>query len=70
MLFNKKIEPSCSYCARGTRLNDTEVACLRCGIVSAGGSCRHFKYDPLRREPAHPVLLDTGKFSDEDFSLD
>ncbi len=69
MLFRKKIEPSCSYCQSGARISDTEVACLRRGIVSAQGSCRKFKYDPLRREPPHPEKLDAAKFSQEDFSL-
>ena len=27
MLFRKKIEPRCSYCARGGRANDHEVIC-------------------------------------------
>lgn len=69
MLFLKKIEPSCSYCDSGSRISDTEVACLRRGIVSAQGSCRKFKYDPLKREPPHTENLDAGKFTQEDFSL-
>lgn len=69
MLFLKKIEPSCSYCASGSRISDTDVACLRRGIVSAQGSCRRFKYDPLKREPPHMENLDPEKFAEEDFSL-
>ena len=39
MLFRKKIEPRCSYCARGGRANDHEVICAKKGSV-----CR-----PVRR---------------------
>ena len=35
MLFRKDIEPSCSYCKRGTPLSDSEVVCSRKGIVAA-----------------------------------
>ena len=69
MLFNKKIEPSCSYCAKGVRINEREVACLRCGIVDAGGSCRKFRYDPLRRQPAGQAVIQTEKYSEKDFTL-
>lgn len=69
MLFLKKIEPSCSYCASGSRISDTEVACLRRGIVSAQGSCRKFTYDPLKREPPHTEPLDPEKYTQEDFTL-
>ncbi len=69
-LFSKKIEPSCSYCLHGSRIGDTEVACLRRGIVSSAGCCRKFVYDPLKREPPDPAPLDTKKYSQEDFSID
>lgn len=69
MLFNKKIEPSCSYCRFGSRMNDTQVACLKKGVVSSGGSCSKFKYDPLKREPAHPGGVKTEGLSEKDFEL-
>ncbi|MBR0063381.1 MAG: hypothetical protein IJP67_04375 [Oscillospiraceae bacterium] len=69
MLFNKKIEPSCSYCAHSTQINDTEAACIKNGVVSLAGQCRHFKYDPLRREPPHPATIDKSRYSEEDFKL-
>ena len=40
MLFRKKIEPRCAYCTKGSPLNEKEVACVKRGIVSSGGSCR------------------------------
>ena len=49
MLFRKKIDPRCAYCAKGTRLSDEEVACVKCGIVAAEHHCGAFRYDPLKR---------------------
>lgn len=69
MLFNKKIEPCCSYCESGVRISDEDVACLKKGIVSSAGSCRHFKYDPLKREPPVPAPVDAERFTEEDFTL-
>ncbi len=69
MIFNKDIDRSCAYCLSGTRISETEVACLRRGVVDAAGSCRRFKYDPIKREPAHMAPLKTDKFTPEDFSL-
>ena len=69
MLFAKKIEPRCAYCARGTDLADGQVICLKKGVVSAGYACRAFRYDPLKRVPPKPVSLDFGKIKNEDFEL-
>lgn len=69
MLFRKSIEPRCAYCQRGTNLNETQVACLKKGVVSAGGHCRSFVYDPFKRVPPPPVALDTSRLKEEDFSL-
>ena len=69
LLFNKMIDPCCSYCATGSKINEREVACLRKGIVSAGGRCPAFVYDPLRRDPPHPAELKTEGYSEEDFAL-
>ena len=69
-LFNKNIEPSCSYCLHGSRISDTDVACLKRGIVSSAGQCRKFVYDPLKRDPPSPAPLDTEKYTQEDFSID
>ena len=69
MMFSKEIEPRCAYCKRGSQLGDSRVMCLKKGIVSAGGQCRGFRYDPLKRVPPKPVVLDLSRFSEEDFSL-
>ena len=62
MLFRKKIEPRCSYCARGGRANDHEVICAKKGIVPAESHCGAFRYDPLKR-------LETEELRQEDFQL-
>ena len=69
MLFAKKIEPRCSYCQRGTCLDEERVICLKRGVVSSGGHCRAFRYDPLKRVPPKPAALELGRLRDEDFVL-
>lgn len=69
MLFAKKIEPRCMYCARGTALSEDQIICLKKGVVSVGGRCRAFRYDPLKRVPPKPAVLELSKLKDQDFSL-
>ena len=69
MLFRKDIEPRCAYCRKGNRISEEEVICLRRGIVPPEGSCRAFRYDPLKREPPRPLKLPTGRLSQKDFEL-
>lgn len=69
MLFEKKIDPRCGYCQRCVPLDDATVMCIKKGVVPANGSCRSFRYDPLKRTPPRPASLDFSKLKDEDFSL-
>jgi hypothetical protein len=69
MLFRKKIEPSCSYCARGTMLTDGQILCSKKGLVAVDGKCMSFRYDPFKRIPPKPKALDFTKYKEEDFSL-
>ncbi len=69
MLFDKNVERCCSWCKFGSRISPTEAACLKRGIVSAGGCCRCFKYDPLKREPPVPAVPVGDKYESEDFSI-
>ena len=69
MLFEKDMDPRCAYCKRGALLDEGRVMCLRKGIVSAGDSCRKFRYDPLKRVPPKPVKADFSRLKDEDFTL-
>lgn len=68
-LFRKNMEPDCAYCQWGQQISETDVMCVKKGIVLSGTHCRRFKYDPLKRVPPRPVSLDTGKLKEEDFTL-
>ncbi len=69
MLFRKDIDPRCAYCARGSRIGEDKVACVKKGIVAPEHSCGAFAYDPLRRVPPRPLKLDTEKLNEGDFQL-
>lgn len=69
MLFRKKIEPRCAYCAKGRTISEDRVACIKKGIVAPEEHCSSFSYDPLRRVPPRPVKLATEKLKQEDFEL-
>ena len=69
VVFEKKMEPRCAYCARGTDLADGNVICRKKGVVTAGYACRAFQYDPLKRVPPKAATPDFSKLSQEDFKL-
>lgn len=69
-LFQTEIEPRCAYCTKGASVGEGRVLCPKKGIVAATSHCGRFRYDPLKRVPPKPAVLDTGKYSDEDFQLD
>ena len=69
MLFEKKIEPRCAYCKRGAVLDEDRVMSMKKGIVSPAGSCRKFRYEPLKRVPPKPVSADFSHLREEDFTL-
>ena len=69
MVFRKKTEPSCSYCVFGSRISNTEVMCSKHGISSSAGKCGKFRYDPLKRIPARPIIIDTSVYSENDFII-
>lgn len=68
-LFQKAIEPRCTYCAHGRPLGEEQIICPKKGVMAAGSSCRGFKYDPLKRVPPRPAKLAGAGLSDEDFQL-
>ena len=43
--------------------------CPKRGVVSAAGSCRRFRYDPLKRVPPKPLSVDFSHLKEEDFVL-
>lgn len=69
MLFRKKMEKSCAYCAYGVKLDDEQVLCSKKGLRDLFSKCRKFKYDPTKRVPSRPKALDFGKYEEEDFTL-
>ena len=69
MLFRKKIERSCMYCALGTKLDDESVLCRKKGVVAIDGKCHRFRYDPCKRVPVKMKALDLSKYKEDDFSL-
>lgn len=69
-LFQENIEPRCAYCAKGAPLEEGRILCAKKGVMSAGSHCPRFRYDPLKRVPPKPTMLDTSKLSPEDFRLD
>lgn len=50
--FGKHIDPQCAYCAHSARQDGKEeVRCQLGRSWPAGGRCRRYRYDPLRRVP-------------------
>lgn len=67
-VFNKKLPHHCEYCVFGNVSQfANEVLCKKKGITALQDSCRHYKYDPLKREPAKAKVADNYK--PEDFLL-
>ncbi len=69
MLFRKKIEKRCAYCTHAGQTGGEKLLCSRCGFVSPDGSCRRFRYDPIKRVPSRYQAKDFSQFSEEDFKL-
>ena len=69
MLFRKKIQKSCAYCAHSTELDDTHILCSKKGIREKDGKCFRFRYNPIKRIPLKAKPLDFSKYSQEDFTL-
>lgn len=69
MLFRKKIERSCTYCAYGAKLDDESILCAKKGTVPVDTNCRKFRYDPCKRIPGKAKPLNFEKYNQDDFSL-
>ena len=73
MLFSHNILPACSYCRYGSVIGSFEVACIKRGIMSAGGCCRQYIYDPLKRVPDRQMQFNGQVLADkfpEDLNYD
>lgn len=61
--YEAEIERYCRFCEHASALSDPDrMLCGKHGVVEAGGCCRRFVYDPLKREPAPPVKLQPMEF--------
>lgn len=69
MLFRKRIEKSCAYCAKGVKLDDEQILCIKKGVCAPTDKCWKFKYDPTKRIPPKPKAVDFEKYDKEDYSL-
>ena len=68
MIFNKKITPACKYCQHSVMLSfNNEILCKKRGFNSPDGSCRHYKYDALKREPNRITI--NSDFNKEAFEI-
>ena len=66
--FNKAITPRCEYCIHGTISSfKNEVLCKKRGVTEIDDKCRHYKYDPLKREPKKIKISDN--YDEKDFLL-
>ena len=64
--FNKKIEPSCSYCQYGKRTREGgKILCEKQGLTEENSSCPKFTYSPLKRIPVKQ-LENEGAVADEE----
>lgn len=71
LLEKKKYPAVCETCLHG-RLSPDErtVLCVKKGIVETDGKCRRYSYDPLKRRPKKPLLIERADPSEFDLSID
>lgn len=69
-LFQRHIEPRCTYCQFGQQIPEGPIACAKRGMMAPDSSCRSFRYDPLKRVPPRPAPLPQLELTHwEDISL-
>ena len=69
MLFSKKIDRCCQFCAHCTNLDEHPILCVKKGVTEPRDNCRAFRYDPCKRVPAKAKALDFDKYKEYDYSL-
>lgn len=69
MLFRKKIDRFCTYCAHAGKIDADAMVCQYCGIVPSTHHCRRFRYDPLKRVPGRQKHVAAEKTEEKDYSL-
>ena len=59
LLEKKKYPPVCEYCKNGRLPPDEKsVLCVKKGLVPTDGKCRKYSYDPLKRRPKKPLIIE------------
>ena len=59
LLEKKKYPAVCENCVHGRLSPDGEsVLCIKKGIVAPDGKCIKYSYDPLKRKPKKPLLVE------------
>lgn len=53
-LFGSQFPPCCDYCAHAAGSGTEGAVCLLGRCFPESGTCRRFRYDPLRRIPRVP----------------
>lgn len=65
LLEKKKYPAVCENCLHGRLSPDEQsVLCIKKGIVEPDGSCRRYSYDPLKRKPKKPLLIEQANPAD------
>ena len=55
----KKYPPMCEHCVHGRLSPDEQsVLCIKKGIVETDGKCGRYLYDPLKRRPKKPLMIE------------
>ena len=61
----KKYAAVCENCLHGRLSPDEEtVLCIKKGIVQPDGTCKRYSYDPLKRRPKKPLLIEQADPAD------
>lgn len=68
-LFQKGIDPMCTYCTHGHPLGTDQILCPKRGVMESTSRCPSFRYDPLKRVPPRPAKLAGRTLTDDDFAL-
>lgn len=59
LVEKKKYPKVCESCLHGRLSPDEEsVLCIKKGIVAPDDRCRKYSYDPLKRRPQKPLIVE------------
>jgi hypothetical protein len=68
-LYDTDRTPACCICRYGKSAPGGDgVLCVKKGIMMPDSSCRHFRYDPLKRVPQRRPDAESS-FDPEDFKI-